>query len=152
MQIRLENNLKRCRTFEKLKQEDVAAEMGVTEATISEWEIGYSPIPLNRLISFSNKHGYTINFLLKLTNDKTKNFNIIEPNLEEIGHRLYIVRTNDGKNKREFAKMCDIERTSYGKFENGVRLINTTSLKKICETCKVSADWILGVSYNMFLN
>ena len=148
----MNTNLKKCRLKEKIKQEQLGEIMGVKRTTISGWETGNEIIPLHRLIFFSNKFGYSIDYILKLSSKETKYYNHINTNKEKVAKKLKIIRTNSGLNKTKFAKSCNVSRTTYGSFENGRYLINTNTLYLICKTYKVSADWVLGRSYNMFLD
>ena len=68
----MNTNLKKCRLKEKIKQEQLGKIMKVKRTTISGWETGNEIIPLHRLIFFSNKFGYSIDYILKLSNKETK--------------------------------------------------------------------------------
>jgi transcriptional regulator with XRE-family HTH domain len=46
----------------------------------------------------------------------------------------------------EFAKKLGVSRPTIGFYENGERVPDILMLKKIAETYKVSADWLLGLS------
>lgn len=46
----------------------------------------------------------------------------------------------------KFAEKAGIARTSIGFYENGDRLPDALTLKKICEACNVTSDWLLGLS------
>ena len=46
----------------------------------------------------------------------------------------------------EFAQFLKISRPTVGFYENGDRIPDALTLRKICERCQVSADWLLGLS------
>lgn len=45
-----------------------------------------------------------------------------------------------------FADFLDISRPTIGFYENGERLPDALTLRKIAERCGVAADWLLGLS------
>ena len=45
-----------------------------------------------------------------------------------------------------FAKVLGLTRQSVGFYLNGDRVPDSKTLRQICERCKVSADWLLGLS------
>lgn len=46
----------------------------------------------------------------------------------------------------EFAERICVSRPTVGFYENGERLPDALTLKKIAECCNVSIDWMLGLS------
>lgn len=50
------------------------------------------------------------------------------------------------KTQGEFADFLGISRPTVGFYENGSRLPDALVLRQISEKCKVSADWLLGIS------
>ena len=46
----------------------------------------------------------------------------------------------------EFAEFLGISRPTVGFYENGSRLPDALTLRKIAEKCNVSADWLLGLT------
>ena len=58
--------------------------------------------------------------------------------------RLKKIRESLGINKAEAARRLNMSAMGYGRYENGQSLILTISLYTICETYKISADYLLG--------
>lgn len=50
------------------------------------------------------------------------------------------------KTQAEFAEMIGVSRPTVGYYENGTRLPDAITLRQIAERCKVSSDWLLGLS------
>ena len=46
----------------------------------------------------------------------------------------------------QFAKKLGMSRATVGFYAAGQRIPDALGLKKITETCNVSADWLLGIS------
>ena len=51
-----------------------------------------------------------------------------------------------GRSQAEYAKFLGISRATVGFYENGERVPDANVLKKICEACEVTADYLLGLS------
>lgn len=52
----------------------------------------------------------------------------------------------DGETQEEMAKRLGMVRNTLAQYYNGLRLPGFEELKKICTTCNVAADWLLGLS------
>lgn len=50
------------------------------------------------------------------------------------------------RTQAQFADYLGIARPTVGFYENGEMIPDASVLKKICEVCKVSSDWLLGLS------
>lgn len=46
----------------------------------------------------------------------------------------------------EFAQILGMSRATVGFYESGQRIPDALGIEKICKTCGVSADWLLGIS------
>lgn len=62
----IDNNLKWCREELEMTQEELGIILGASKQTISNWETGYTPIPLNKLVRFANLYDYSLDFLVGL--------------------------------------------------------------------------------------
>ena len=60
-----------------MTQKDMASILGVNRSTYSLWELGINIIPIKHLCDFADYFNYTIDYVLGLTNSKTK-VNIIK--------------------------------------------------------------------------
>ncbi|KAB6714309.1 helix-turn-helix transcriptional regulator [Roseobacter sp. TSBP12] len=59
-----------------------------------------------------------------------------------VGRRLEILREYRGKTKAEFADSVQIDRTSYGKIEKGIKPLKADMAYKIAERWGVSMDYL----------
>ncbi len=71
--------------------------------------------------------------------------------MKEAENKLPIFRKNfhelRGKmSQAEFADFLGISRPTVGFYENGDRIPDSAVFKQICEKCKCSSDWLLGIS------
>lgn len=68
------NNIKKARLLRDLQQKQVALEMDVSQATVSEWESGRSKPTSAKLVKLSALLGFSIDYLLAGddNNDQTK--------------------------------------------------------------------------------
>ena len=60
--------------------------------------------------------------------------------------RLNLLLIGTGKTIVAFAEGLGISRQSLGYYLNGDRIPDASILKQIAERCKVSTDWLLGIS------
>lgn len=67
------------------------------------------------------------------------------PKLPTFAERFFQLRGSH-RTQAEFADFLGIARPTVGFYENGDRLPDAAVLKKICERCNCSCDWLLGLS------
>ena len=60
--------------------------------------------------------------------------------------RLNKLLTDSGESIVSFAKFLGTSRQSLGYYLNGERIPDALMIRKICERCNVSSDWLLGLS------
>lgn len=59
---------------------------------------------------------------------------------------LKAVRDSKSMSQAEFAEHLGIVQSTYSAYESGKSLPNTEILFRICDTCNISADWLIGLS------
>lgn len=64
----------------------------------------------------------------------------------EFRERFAQLRIGQNMTQAQFADFLGISRPTVGFYENGDRIPDAEILKKICEKCGVTADWLLGLS------
>lgn len=79
-----------------------------------------------------------------------KCYNIYAPkesrdNMNNIGERIVLLRTNKGINQAEMAKSLNISPSVMNRIELGTRAIRDYELIAIANFLKVSSDYILGI-------
>lgn len=53
---------------------------------------------------------------------------------------------NEGETQVAFAARLDIARPTVAQYENGSRIPDAEMITKICSICRISSDWLLGIS------
>ena len=139
----IDNNLKYCREALKMTQTELGALFDVSKGTVSCWENGYSFMPLEKLISFCNQYGYSMDFICNLSHE-VKTLKIKITDAKEIGKRLRNLRKSLQLSQDEFAKKCNIPQSTYSHYEIGYKMITTLNLYSICKTYHVSMDTLLS--------
>ena len=140
----IDNNLKYCREDLKMTQTEFGDLFGVSKGTVSCWENGYSFMPLEKLISFSNQYGYSLDFICNLSHDNEKSNQIKNTDQIKIGQALRNLRKSLQLSQDEFSKKCNIPQSTYSHYEIGYKLITTLNLYSICKTYHVSMDALLS--------
>ena len=144
----LESNLKYCREELEMTQTELGNIFGVSKGTVSNWENGYSIIPLNKLIKFSNYSGYSLDFICAFTRNDTKVSKTIKINKNDLGSNLKNLRNSLWLTQQKFAEKCHIPQSTYSHYEIGYKLITTLNLYSICKAYNISMDWIVGRTDN----
>lgn len=88
----IDNNLKWCREELEMTQEELGIILGASKQTISNWETGYTPIPLNKLVRFANLYDYSLDFLVGFTRKNIKYNKSIKLDKKLIGKNLKLLR------------------------------------------------------------
>ncbi len=58
------------------------------------------------------------------------------------------LREDNDLSQQKVADLLKTERSYYGKYERGIRPLPIEHLVSLCNYYKVSADYILGISYD----
>lgn len=138
------NKLRYIREKLEMTQKQMGCVFNVNDSTYRGWESGRVIIPLKHLIKFSNLYGYSIDYLLGLTDKNIKYEPILKIDKRYIGKRLKFWRKKLNLTQDKIAKECMINQTTYSNYEKGYFLISTISLYTICKNHKISIDVLLG--------
>ena len=139
----IENNLKFCREDLEMTLKELGKVLGVTEATVANWENANDPIPLSKLVIFCNKYDFSLDYVMGLSRSNTYYSNSIILDKKEIGIRLKDIRKKLGLTQTKFASKAGLVQITYCHYENGRNLITTTNLYAICKTYNLSMDNIV---------
>ena len=139
----IDNNLKRCREELEMTQTELGYVFGVQKATMSNWENGYSIMPIKKLVKFSNLYGYSLDFILGLTRENKTYTDKIKLDKKIVGEKLKVLRKTLGLSQQVIADECGISRATYCHYEIGMNLITTLTLYSICKNHKISIDEFL---------
>lgn len=139
--LRLENNL---------IHRDVANILNIDRSQYGHYESEYDIIPLKYLNVLCNYYKVSVDYIFGLSDELCYD-NIIHENINRYvaGERLKKVRKDNKLTQVKLAQMIGTVHPTIVNYENGKNLINTSFLFAICNTCHVSADYLLGkIDYN----
>ena len=146
-----ENRLEGLREEYDYKAKDVAKALNVATSTYSEWENNKTQIPTKRIIQLANYFNINIDYMLNISNQKTKITINSDIDLNEIGNHLKEVRKNLDLSLRELGNKTNSSFSSLASYERGEHLIQSDVLISICKMNNISIDWIVGRSKQKFI-
>lgn len=73
-------------------------------------------------------------------------------NLYNISYKIKLLRTNKGLKQKELAKLLDVDSSLVSKYESSAILPSLSIFKKLTEIFNISADELLGISNNDFID
>ncbi len=66
----------------------------------------------------------------------------------KIGAKIRKIRENRGFTQQVLADHLGVHRTNYSRIENDAQKLTPLQIKKFCELCDVSADFLLEIETN----
>ena len=126
-----------------LTQKSLGNILNCGKYSISKWEKGREIIPLTRLNDYANYFNVSMDYLLKLSNNKKSNG---KKELDKvlIGNRLKELRLENKLSQRALAKILNTTHSTIYSYEKGKNLILTSFAYQICKTFNVSMDYLCG--------
>lgn len=140
----LKTRLKESRERMELTQKQVANMFNVHETTVSGWETGKDPIPLIKLIKYCEQFNYSIDYILKISNDNLKYEKNARIDAKIIGENLKKNRIKNSYSQDDVANFVKISQSCYSNYEKGKKLITTFALYTIAKTYNISVDKLIG--------
>lgn len=139
------------REEKELKQNELASILNVKQVNISNWENNKEIIPLNKLNAYSNYFNINLDYIAKLSDNKTSTKKI---NLDKktIGNNLKALRKEFNITQEELASLLNTSHSTISAYETGKTLILTAFAFQICQKYNVSLDWLVGKNSNQYLN
>lgn len=141
------DRLKDIREDKDLTQKDIAKLLNIKQPTYSAFENGTKIIPLKHLNTLSNYYEISMDYILGLSNNRTKPEKIIELDKKLIGQNIKQVRTINSLTLRDLAKILSTTHSTINAYELGKTLILTAFAYQICQKYKVSLDWLCGKTH-----
>ena len=132
----MQTNLFLLREYHNLYQKDIANILGISQRVYSSYETGIKIIPLKHLNKLSNYYNVSIDYILKLNNNKNYSNNI---NIDELN-----LRKNNNLTLRKLAEKLNTTSSTISAYETGKTLILTAFAYQICNMYNVSMDWLCG--------
>lgn len=128
----------------ELKQQDIAEILNINRVNISNWERGKEVIPLDKLNIYANYFNISLDYIVKLTNQKTSSNNIQFLSRKTIGQRLKEIRKKNNLTQKQLASILNTTQSTISDYENGVNLILTSFAYQLCLKYNISMDWLCG--------
>lgn len=137
-------NLKEIRIYFDKTQREMAELLNVSRSTYAGYENGIDSIPLLKLNAFCNYFCVSLDYVCGLT--KTKQYQVINTDIDVniVGNRLKEIRKLNNDTQEKIAKIINIDRSSYTRYELGKNLILTSVLIDFAKHYQVSIDYICG--------
>lgn len=127
-----------------LLQKEVAKEIGIVESVYSEWENGKLSIPTKRLVELANFFEVNIDYMVGISNIRTKIKSNNTINTELVSNRLKEIRKSLKLTMRELAEKFNTTSSAISNYENNKFLILSPFLIELARYSNYSIDWILG--------
>ena len=145
----INNNLRYCREELEMTQEELGKVLEASKQIISNWETGYTFMPLNKLVMFCNLYDYSLDFVVGFTRNNTKYNKKINLDRKLIGNNLKLLRTKLKLTQQEISDECNLYQPTYNHYETGYSLIKIMTAYSICKTYNISMDWLVGRTDNL---
>ena len=127
-----------------LNQEDMANILGVKRSAYSLWEVGINTIPLKYLCSFADYFNVSLDYLLRLSNNKNGNNLIKGLDLKILGNNIKNIRKENNISQTKLASMLNISQACINKYEKGNICISINNLYEISKRFKISINDLCG--------
>lgn len=128
----------------KMSQLDLAKELAISASTLGKYENNQGLPPADVFTSICEK--------LNISADSLLGINDVSSTPSNKGglfnNRLANVREHLDLTTKDIADLVDVSVSTWTKYEKGSRKPPLKRIKKICEKCKVSADYLLGTKFN----
>ena len=146
------DKLKDIRTYFDVKQREIAEYLDISRSTYAGYENNIDMIPLQKLNSFCNYFGISIDYVCGLT--KVKKYDVIETNIDIkiVAANLRNIRKSNNESQEKLANMINIDRSCYTRYELAENLILTSTLIDFAKHYNVSIDYICGKTKTDYLN
>ena len=141
------NRLEELREEKNITRKEIAKILNVSPSIYCRRKKNKDSIPTKRLIDLANYYQINIDYILNLTNKRViiKGTKI---NIDIISKRTKELRNNLGYTLRDIAKILNTTSSTWSAYETGKTLILSSFLIKICQSNKISVDWLLGRTDN----
>ena len=137
------SKLREIRTFDLHTQEEIAAVLGISKNTYTQYELQNKIIPLKYLINFCDYYKISVDYILGFSKvikpDGLKNSKDYK-----ICDRIINFRKKQKLNITIFAESINIPRTTLTNYEKGRYMMSLDCLYSICKKYNISADYLLG--------
>ena len=99
-----------------MTQEELGFVFGVSRQTVTGWETNQDPMPLSKLVKFSNLYKYSIDYVIGLRRKNDNYIEIKKLNKKQVGSNLKAIRNKLGLTQQQIADECMITQPTYSDF------------------------------------
>ena len=128
----------------ELTQREISEILNIKRSAYSLWEINKNVIPLVKLNQFCNTFSLSLDYIVNLSNIKTRDLNYIDIDIKEVGKRLRQIRKELKITQEKLASKFNTTHSAISAYENGITLIPTLFLIEFAKLSNVSLDFFCG--------
>lgn len=125
-----------------LTQEEMGKIVGTKKYSICNWEKGKEIIPLSKLNEYSNYFNVSIDYILKLSDNKNKMINKCALDKNKIGNNIKNIREINSLTQRQLAEILNTTHSAIWAYESGKAMILTAFAYQICKEFNISMDYL----------
>ena len=125
-----------------LSQDQLAIILNVKRSTYSLWELGINIIPINDLYNFAYYFGYSIDYILGLSNNKKAKYYNHQLDRQLLGNNIHYLRIKQGLSQENIAQLLDVSQACIYRYEKGLITISLSNLYVLCKNFCVTFDEI----------
>jgi len=146
------SRLKGMRESHGFTQQEVEAELGISQRSISHYENGNREPDLEALAQFADFYGVSTDFLINNGLhefhgfDPISQWDCVKVRTSDFPQKMKIARLNTGLSQKKVADSIKIPRSTLAKYELGTLQPSLETLAKITIYYRVRADWLLGLA------
>lgn len=127
-----------------LTQEDIGKIVGTKKYSIYNWESGKEIIPLSKLNAYANYFKVSMDYIVKIDDNKHSENNDYELDKMIIGQNIKYIREKNHLTQRDLAKFLNTTQSVIWAYETGRTLILTAFAYDLCKKFNLSMDWLCG--------
>ena len=131
--------IKDIREDKDITQEQMASIMKVNRSTYSMWEIGLSFMSVEQLCNFANYFGYSIDYVLGLSNNRKCNINN-DFSYKTLGENIKTLRINNNYSQCYLANKMKVTQACIVRWEKGITKISIPNLYELSKIFNVSLN------------
>ena len=131
--------IKDIREDKDITQEQMASIMKVNRSTYSMWEIGLSFMSVEQLCNFANYFGYSIDYVLGLSNNRKCNINN-DFSYKTLGENIKTLRIKNNYSQCYLANKMKVTQACIVRWEKGITKISIPNLYELSKIFNVSLN------------
>ena len=127
-----------------MTQSEIGQIVGTKKVSVCNWEKNKAIIPLKKLNLLCNYFNVSMDYILKLSDEKNSNTNNIVLDKVLIGNNIKKIRQQNNLSQMALAKSLNTTQSTIWAYETGKTLILTAFAYQICVKYNISMDWLCG--------